>query len=274
MSTNNTELWQMANWLQPVPYIVGQYITEYDMSKANISVLYQAGVINKDLYNELYNSEKFYREKYIGMMERNNPKISEIKADYIAKYRKAFIESNEISDNEILAIKNDAIFVLGQRRNITHFDEVVNFRIANVYNLYMKIGIIELYYGVDSITGEEIFDVKGINDRKLELHRNGMAYILCDTFYTLLTSGAQEAINVCEQFLYGLLNRQLGIDFYREFNADSAYRFMSGFSCFEIPNISPDMVKYVDISTNVNFIRKLLGNLSDIYLTEINKAGR
>lgn len=267
------ELWQMTNWLQPIPYVVDQYITEYDMAKANISVLYQVGAIDKGLYNKLFNSEKFFREKYIGMMERNNPKISEIKANAIAQYRKRFIEENNIPDNSILSIKNDALFILGPRCNITHFDEVVDFRVSNSYNLFMKLNRLEIYYGVNSFTGEEVFDVKGINDRKLELHRNGMASFLCDVFYNLLASGSQSAINICNQFLNGLLNRKIGIEYYRDFNADSSYRLISRNSVWELPCASPDMIPYLDICVNVNIVRELMGYLSDIYLTEINKAG-
>ena len=69
-----SNLWSKSSYIAALPYVVGQYITEYDMSKANISVLLYKGVIDKKLYDELYNSDKFYREKYIGMMQRNNPK--------------------------------------------------------------------------------------------------------------------------------------------------------------------------------------------------------
>ena len=267
-----SNLWSKSSYIAALPYVVGQYITEYDMSKANISVLLYKGVIDKKLYDELYNSDKFYREKYIGMMERNNPKISEIKADYIAKYRKAFIESNGISDNEILAIKNDAIFVLGEKCNYTKFDEIVNFRVANKYNAFMKIGNLELYYGIDSFTENENFDVKGIKDEKLEWHRDGMAAFVCDVFYRLLTRGSQDALKYSQEFLSCLLRRTLPASFYRDFNAESMYSFISMNSRFTLPNIADNMIQYVDISTNVNFTRGILGILSDIYLSEQNRS--
>lgn len=267
-----SNLWSKSSYIAALPYVVGQYITEYDMSKANISVLLYKGVIDKKLYDELYNSDKFYREKYIGMMQRNNPKISEIKSEGIAEFRKKFIEANELTDDRILSIKSDAIFVLGEKCNYTKFDDIVNFRVANKYNAFMKIGNLELYYGIDSFTENENFDVKGIKDEKLEWHRDGMATFICDVFYRLLTRGSQDALKYSQEFLSCLLRRTLPASFYRDFNAESMYSFISMNSRFTLPNIADNMIQYVDISTNVNFTRGILGILSDIYLSEQNRS--
>ena len=267
-----SNLWSKSSYIAALPYVVGQYITEYDMAKANISVLLYKGVIDEKLYNELYNSDKFYREKYIGMMQKYNPKISEIKSEGIAEFRKKFIEANELTDDRILSIKSDAIFVLGEKCKHTQFDSIVNFRVANKYNTFMKIGNLELYYGIDLFTGNENFDVKGIRDDKLELHRGGMAAFTCDAFYRLLTRGSQDALRYSQEFLCSFLGRTLPVSFYRDFNAESMYSFVSMNSRFTLPSISDDMIPYVDISTNVNFIRGILGILSDIYLSEQNRS--
>ena len=57
------DLLQSPNYNSSYDIILNSFIREYDISKANISVLYQRGVIDKSIYDELYNSDKFIREK-------------------------------------------------------------------------------------------------------------------------------------------------------------------------------------------------------------------
>ena len=273
MKTQNSVLWQKDNYSSAVSYIAGQYITEYDISKANISVLYYMGAIDKSLYEFLYHADKQYREVFIGKMQRDNPKISETKAEGIRLFRKRFFEANGLTDGRVLAIKSDAIFVIGDRCQYTKFDNV-EFKIANVYTVFARLGRLEIYYGFDNITGNEVIDVKGIKDSKLELHREYMITHLCDVFYKLQTCSIEEAIKMNSELLDALLTRHAEVGFYREFNADSQFRMSTGYSTFYMMNMYQDEVQLVDPCVNVSVLQNVSSILSDIYLSKFGKGRR
>ena len=42
------------------------------MSKANINILFSKGIINRDTYEYLYNSERMVRQIYVGKLLQNN----------------------------------------------------------------------------------------------------------------------------------------------------------------------------------------------------------
>lgn len=261
-----SNLWSKINYLAPYPCITNTYITEYDISKANINILLYYGVIDQDKYNMLYNMDKKDREVYVGKMEKYNPKITEIKANGIKHFRQQFFESNELENKDILAIKNDAIYVIGKDCKYTQFSNIV-FRRANVYTGYMKLGGLEVYYSYDPISGNELLDIKGIKDEKLELHREYMVSHLCDVFYRLQTSSVDESIKSNSDLLERLLSRSLPKGFYREFNADSKYRFNSSFSTFVVDDIDDNYIPLLDLSTNINVLRNISGCLSTIYFS-------
>jgi hypothetical protein len=265
MKTQYTGLWYKDNYCSGLQYSIGKYITEYDIEKANISVLYAMGVLDKPTYDMLYKADKQYREVYIGKMQRKDPFISQKKAEGIRWYRKKFIEDNNIPDNRILAIKNDAIYVIGEPCNKRQFDDLINFRIANVYTVFAKVGKLELYYGFDPINGTERIDVKGINDAKLELHREYM--IICSLFYNLQTCNDEKAINEQSEILEKYLTRCLPAGFYREFNADSMFRINTRFSTFQLHMIGDEDVGMVDISCNLRILSDLNAILTDRYMS-------
>ena len=63
------------NYNSSYDVIINSFIREYDISKANINVLYQRGVIDKATYDNLYNSDKSIREKSVGLMIRRDNRI-------------------------------------------------------------------------------------------------------------------------------------------------------------------------------------------------------
>ena len=263
-----SNLWSRANYLAPYPCITNTYIIEYDISKANINILLFYGVIDQKTYDMLYNADKKYREIYVGKMEQNNPKITEIKAKGIEEFRHKFFETNQLENKDILSIKNDAIFVIGKDCQYTQFDNIT-FKKANVYTSYMKLGTLEVYYGYDPISGNELIDVKGINDLKLELHREYMISHLCEVFYALQTSSVQEAIKINSELLDRMLNKCLAKGFYRTFDSNSIYVINTGFSMFQLNDISDDEIKYVNPSANINRLREVSSALSTLYFSHL-----
>lgn len=270
-------LWEFDNVNPRLPYSINQYIREYDISKANISVLYHEGVLKKELYDALYVADKLYREIYIGKMELRDPNISVIKAEGIKKFRKLFFEYNQLEDNDILCIKNDAIFVINKQCAYTKFDNV-EFLNKNTYTLFMQLGKLEIYYIYDPITNSENIDIKGINDMKLEYHRDHIITFLCDIFYKLQNGGIDDAAKCCSQFLENFLRRELDIGFYREFNDGCMFRCDTVVSSFYLEYADQSLLKetfmnngqlqYL-LNSDVNF--NLLRDLCQIVFTIRNR---
>ncbi len=102
-------LYKEKNYTIELPYLFNQYIREYDISKANISILAEKGAITKKIYDQLYNSDRMFRQIYIGKMIKFNDQIQEVLNEGIIEYKQKFFEINRINDNDIVSIKNDAV---------------------------------------------------------------------------------------------------------------------------------------------------------------------
>ena len=98
-------LYKEKNYTVDLDYLFNQYIREYDISKANINVLFAKRMINKETYNMLYNADRMYRQVYIGKMIRSNQNVQKVLSDGIIEYKQKFFEANNINDNNIISIK-------------------------------------------------------------------------------------------------------------------------------------------------------------------------
>ena len=126
-------LYNEKNYTVNLGYLFNHYIREYDISKANINVLFAKGVIDQNLYTQLYNADRMARQVYIGMMIRNNEKIQEVLSSGIIEYKKRFFEANDIIDSDIISIKNKYSIIL-YRNNIT-ISNIISFK-ESLFILY------------------------------------------------------------------------------------------------------------------------------------------
>jgi hypothetical protein len=255
------DLYNKTNYTADISYLSNVFITEYDISKANINVLYSMNMIDLDTYDYLYKAQKMVRERYIGMLQKSDVKYTKALQEGIRHYRELLFKSNGLSDSDVLAIKNDAIFVINKDLANTKFG-LIEFKKKNTYTAFYKLKHLEIYYFYNPMSKEEIIDIKGISDSKLELHKNGFIQILKDIFCTIQIDGVLTALNMVKNIYSMYVNYQFPIEVYREFNNDSKYhlniitRYNAG---FYLDSIS-DKDKYsIDISTNLAL------------LTEINK---
>ena len=111
-------LWKSKNYLMPVPYLIAHHIYEYDIQKANISVLRELNLIDEDYYQRLYKLPRMQRQVEIGYLIKYTDGLSDKLSEGIASFRKSFFEANNIEDEDILSIKNDAIFVIDKTPNV------------------------------------------------------------------------------------------------------------------------------------------------------------
>jgi hypothetical protein len=252
------------SYLAPIPYLISHFIYEYDISKANISVLLYKGIIDEKEYNYLKQLSREQRQIYVGYKQKDKS-IADALSDGVAEFRYKFITENNITDKDLLSVKNDAIFLIDKVPTITVFDNV-EFLKKNVYTSYFYLNKLEIYYYLDQLNDKEIIDIKGINDQILLLHQNYFIEFLCTVFESIQTKTITNTIDLINNFHNKYINRKLPIEFYRELNADSGYRISrKNNEAYLFQTIDEFSYKYLNIAFNLNIIRELYSIVSNIY---------
>lgn len=248
-----------------IDYLVSTYIREYDMRKANISILLSKGLITQsefDYYASLKN-----RSVVIGLLQRDNEEIKRELNNGFREYRQKFFEANNIQDHEVLAIRKDAIFLISKEARTTTFD-YVNFVNKNTYTSFYRIFGYEYYYMCDRIRMTEQFDVKGISDKVLPVHENYFCELLKCVFEAAELN-IQDAMGILSGFLSDYMQFKVEPGFYREFNDMSTYRvnspFFMGYNLTELYNFNPNMI---DISYNRRIMELILSYYMKILMNK------
>ena len=97
-------------------------VYEYDIRSANTSSMRASGKIDESLLDTLDSMKKQAREEAVGKMIRKDRKIWKIISNQIRHAREQLFRENLIQDDEVLAIKNDAVFIIGRKLRYTTFD--------------------------------------------------------------------------------------------------------------------------------------------------------
>ena len=231
-------------------YLFNQYIREYDISKANINILFAKGFINKSLYDELYNSDRMYRQIYVGKMIRNNQNVQEVLNRGIIEYKQKFFEANNITDNNIVSIKNDAVFVLNIAPRILNFDNVT-FVHKNTYTSFMKLNELEIYYGSD--INSEVIDVKGIKDTDLEKYHMYFLNIIIDFFRYIQKSGPEATLQYITAMINSYIKLELPIECYRRFRNSNDYVLNTFTESYGLNYLEDNLQNKMCVNIDYNF---------------------
>lgn len=261
MSISN--LWNKTLYTIPAKFVLGN-IFEYDITKANISILLAMGSITEEQYIQYANMSGLERKIKIGLLLKANPELIQVLEDGFKEARRLLVVNNNIQDEEIISIKKDALFVTRYISN-TQFGPV-HFVQKNLYSMMCRIDRVEFYYGFDDITHESIIDIKGIRDDILLLHHDGWIPFLCQVFYSLTHEQYGYAVEIIIDTLRSYDTMELPIEFYREFNFRSAFKTKPTLNSeFYIDRASENDKPFLDISYNRDFARKLYMLVAEIY---------
>lgn len=263
-----SSLWKCKNYISMIPHIISRHIYEYDITKANINVLYYMGEIDKEYYEKLKALPRMKRQVEIGYMIKYTEGLADKLSDGIAMFRRKLFEANDIQDHEVLSIKNDAVFIVGRKLNATKFYNV-EFILKNHYTTYVRLDKhIEIYFESNSIDRTISLDVKGISDNKLELHHQYMASLIADILYYMETNNISDGLTYISDIYNQYIERQLPIGYYRNFNADSDYTINVNGTLYSMDYCDPELFISLDIGYNLSIIRTLYGYLSNIYMQQ------
>lgn len=262
-------LYRQINYNSDVDYLISTYIREYDISKANINVLYKYGAITKSQYENYYIMNKNAREISVGILLRDNPEFNTVLQNGIIEAKRLFFEANNIQEEDVLSIKNDAVFIINKIPNVCTFDNI-EFSLKNVYTSFYKLDNIELYYYFDIVTGGEKLDIKGINDKMLPLHEEYFLEFLKVVFNSAQAYSIQDTIDIITTFYNQYIKLELEVGYYREFNASSKFRLKdisNYYSSYGVDMIGEWEKNKLDIICNLNLIRQLHQIYSGLYFS-------
>lgn len=263
-------LYERKNYTADISYLTNIFITEYDLSKANINVLLTKGVLDQETYDYLYRAERMVRQVYVGKLQKD-PNIAKVLSDGIIEAKKMLFEANGLLDRDILSIKNDAVFVISKKLSITQFG-LLRFIEKNIYTSFYKFMNYEFFYYFNSVTQEESIDVKGIGDDKLAVHSEYFLSLIKDLFYMVQTQGPEAAMRLLKDAYIEYITLQMPVGYYRNFNpiSDFKYNFrsMTG-STFAIQNASENIDKtLLDISYNAMILNQFQKIIASMYFNK------
>ena len=249
-------------------YISGNII-EYDIKSANISIMLDKGIIQKDYYNYLSNLPKNIREKEVGLLEQKDISLYDQIKNAIIEYKLKLAEANDIKSYEIVRVANDAVYI---NRPIafkyTDFG-LIHFKISSPCNVYLKIYDIKLFIKIP-VNGDEMsIDVKGINDNNLYLH-NKMIEAIVTVVFLIERSGSKDAIQFLSNLINNYICKNLDIEYYREFNNDSSYRIRSNRSYMLLLDVDSSYINNIDINYNLYILRELWSIVLELYDRDVD----
>lgn len=222
------------------PFIHNNEVIEWDIKSANTSLMSYYKLQPTKIIDKLKGLQKSQREIAVGKMMRNDKSFASSLTSSFDQIVNEFISANQLTWNDIVSVKKDAVFVKNHKITTPDFGDV-HFIPKNVYKHVLLLPKYEIY-----ISDQKV-DVKGIPDEKLPLHEDGML-----TFIKTTMDSANDYIIMQEFFkeyvkLYKA--RELPFDAYREFNPDSQFRIGGEFPMLADSMIEDDM-EILDISFN------------------------
>lgn len=254
-------LYNYMNYSNPSQYISGR-IQEYDIRSANVSILMKNHIITEDNFNYLSKLPKLDREKEIGLLIKKDRKYYDIIQDGIKLAKKQLLISNQIQEDQVIRIANDAIYI-NTPYDLAHriFDNI-EFKIKSTSTVYLNFKSNLLFFIYIDLQNHISIDVKGIGKEKISLHEPLLG-VIGYTVYLIERYGPKEAFDYINQFYQDYIQKQLDISFYRELNGFSCYRINSSLSQ-DYGISSPPPLEEVDISYNLSILRELWGIVFDL----------
>ena len=255
------QLYEKDTYTTEEAYMTGN-IVEWDISKANISILLWKGLITPEKYEYLYNCPKTKREIYVGLMQKKDININKGLNEGFKEARKLFFEQNQLDLDRVISIRKDAVFLHNCIPRVTQFGPIRFVEKGHFTTFVSLPDNVDLFYLYDQYSKNELIEVKGISDNIIERHEEYMV----DLLKAILVSAQSEGVKVTLEFIEEVANvyasREMDIGYYREFNNKSLFRTVhviggERYYIENIPNNQEFNMKYLDISYNYSILMKL-----------------
>ena len=264
-----THIYEKSRYDAPYEWLINYNIQEWDLAKANISILRYMNMINDDDYSRLLETPKQKREVEIGCLRRDHPEVEKAYQKGIVYARQLFFDINNIEQENVLYIDNDSIttvfswqdtranYILGELNPFMHF------RVKNKYTSLFRLNNIDfLYYQSGQ---EERYRTKNINQEKIvATHKGYMLDFILSVCYSAQNKPVNETIQLLRDMFNQYTSLTLPLEFYREFNNMNKYKILpTHCATYYADTIKETDKQYLDISYNAQLIR----NLYKIFMT-------
>ena len=213
------------NWTTQADLVISD-IYEYDMRRGGLSIIKEKKLLSDEEISKLESMAKHDADVTIGKMERINDTLRDGKKNGFTEYRLLFGELNELTDDDIISVKKDAIFCRKYCPN-NKIGTYIEFREKNHYDAFLQLprpNKLELYWNSDT----DNIDVKGIIEKKVELHKDYMLKEIARVIRKLATYdtiGAQkELVKFMNEYKFGRLQP----NYFRQLNPDSTLLIDNG----------------------------------------------
>ena len=204
----------MSTYLNPdIEYLFNVDLMEYDCQDAGFSIIKQFNLLDDSTIRQLEGMDKMERHIQVGKLQGSDKEFSKRFMNKFAEVRNLFITMNDLTDNDIISVKRDAIFTTKECKR-TNFGKV-KFRIKNQYSSYLRFPEnrnLEIYYADDKI------DIKGMGDMAIDRHR----IYLIEFIRTLINYIEEQNASAGHRFFMNFIKKykssELEEEYYIEFN--------------------------------------------------------
>ena len=222
------------------PFIHNNEIIEWDIKSANTSLMRYYNLQPNKVIDKLASMPKSQREISVGKLMKKDKEFAKALEESFNKIIQEFMDTNNLTWDDIVSVKKDAVFV--KNHKITHSDfGAVHFIAKNQYQHVLLLPKYEIYLSQSKI------DVKGIPDEKLPLHEDGMIDFIRSSME--IASEYNKLQSFFKEYVTAYKRKELDFDAYREFNSDSLFRIGGEFPMLSDSMIEDDM-DVLDISYN------------------------
>lgn len=258
-----TSLYKYANYNAPISYLFDKAICEFDISKANISILREMDVISQKTYEDLKNADRMPRQYFIGCLIRDDPTIQDKLNVGLEMARSKFCKELNLEDTNILHIVKDAIFVVknmhsGHLPDTVQVSDLVSFTCRGRYTNYLR-----LFPGMYIYHDRNNPDlrIRGMGELAQSLHKDYFMQMIRGILDSRQMVGFNAAYNLAKACYSQLLNRTCPVENMRRFDSNSLYDFkeISTFCKFQADYLSEGAEMMVDPSFNMSIL-ETIGN--------------
>lgn len=222
------------------PFIHNNEVIEWDIKSANTSLMSYYNLQSEEIIQRLSNLEKSKREVAVGKLMKKDKEFAKKLEESFNLIIEEFFNANNLSWDNVVSVKKDAVFVKNHSIVMSEFGDV-RFIPKNQYKHVLLLPRYEFYLS------DSKCDVKGLPDKKIELHESGMIEFIrtsleiADDFITMHKYFAE--------YVKAYKNKELEFDHYREFTPDSLFRIGGDCQMLAEEMIEED-IDFLDISYN------------------------
>lgn len=215
---NLPDMYSKTLWENPdIQYMFNQNIVEYDMQSASLSISRRFKLLDDNWLDQLERMPKEKRTKLIGLKQRDDKEYSERMINGILQTRKEFIETNNLSSDDIITLHSDALMFV-QKHVITDNIHGVPFIKKNTWSSYIRYGRVEMFYN------NGVIDYKGIPKQMLQQHTLGMCQYLLTIFQLIEDNDLEGIMRFVRKFQKQYLQDKLPEYYYTAFGNTGKYK--------------------------------------------------